>query len=241
MLQWVMLVCIIGYKKMKSNIFLSVIIVLSLLFYPIFAQASPVTKQDAMVFANNTGKKLLMSFQEKDLEKRYQNLDDILVKRIDIDYIGKFVIGKYWRTMTKEQQQKYMDIFKRYGLAYYKTLPLEFASTLSYEVKNAEIDGKFTNIFTVVHFKLNEQPQDLSLVFRVHEADGIIKVVDVKIAESSMLLAYRSKFYKMISKNEEEIDWFLEDLEDITLSWEKSLSENLSSYQKYLEIEQENL
>ena len=41
-----------------------------------------------------------------------------------------------------------------------------------------------------------------------------------------MLLAYRSKFYEMIAKNEEEIDWFLEDLEDITRSYELSLQEN---------------
>lgn len=221
---------------MKSNIFLRVIIGLSVLLYSIRCFAVPVVTQDALNFANSTGKALLMSFQEKDLSKRYKQLDEIILKYVDIDYIGKFVIGKYWRIMTQEQQQKYMDIFKRYGLSYYKTLPLDFASTLTYKVVNTEIDGKFTNIFTVVNFDLNAQTQAISLVFRVHEKDGIIKAVDVKVAESSMLLAYRSKFYQMIAQNDEEIDWFLEDLEDTTKAWENSLNESLASTQKSLEI-----
>ncbi len=223
---------------MKSNIFLRLIIVLTLLFCTTPLQAAPIASQDALNFANTIGKELIMDFQEQNLAKRYEKLDNLLVKHIDIDYIAKFVIGKYWRNMTTEQQQKYIDIFKRYGLAYYKTLPLDFAASLTYEVIKAETDGKFTNVSTIVHFDINNQHQEMALIFRLHESGGIIKAVDVKIAESSMLLAYRSKFYEMIAQNDEEIDWFLEDLEDITNSWENSLKENATNKQKSLEIEQ---
>ena len=223
---------------MKSNIFLRLIIVLTLLFCTTNLQAAPIASQDALNFANTIGKELIMDFQEQNLAKRYEKLDNLLVKHIDIDYIAKFVIGKYWRNMTTEQQQKYIDIFKRYGLAYYKTLPLDFAASLTYEVIKAETDGKFTNVSTIVHFDINNQHQEMALIFRLHESGGIIKAVDVKIAESSMLLAYRSKFYEMIAQNDEEIDWFLEDLEDITNSWENSLKENATNKQKSLEIEQ---
>ncbi len=226
---------------MKSNIFLRLIIVIILLFYPKYVLANPIATQDALNFANTIGKELLMDFQEPDLAKRYEHLDSLLTKHIDIEYIAKFVIGKYWRNMTSEQQQKYIDIFKRYGLAYYKTLPLDFASSLTYEVIKAETDGKFTNVSAIVHFNINDQPQNLALVFRLHESTGIIKAVDVKVAESSMLLTYRSKFYEMIAQNDEEIEWFLEDLEDITRSWENSLNENALNDQKSLEIKQENL
>ena len=42
-------------------------------------------------------------------------------------------------------------------------------------------------------------------------------VRDLKIGESSLLIAYRERFYKMIHQdNDDEIDWFLEDLESIT-------------------------
>lgn len=226
---------------MKSNIFLRVIIGTFVLLFAMCCQAAPVAKVDAINFANTIGKQLLSDFQEKDLVKRYHNLDNLLLKHVDIEYIGKFVIGKYWRIMSSEQQKKYNDIFRRYCLSYYKTLPLDFASTLAYEVASANVDGKFTNVTAIVRFNMNDTPQEMALVFRLHEADGVIKLVDVKIAESSMLLAYRSKFYNMVVQNDEEIDWFLEDLEDTTTAWENSLNENSSNKQNSLEIKQEKL
>lgn len=226
---------------MKSNIFLRVIIGVSILFWSFCVQATPVAKQDALKFANTIGKELVTDFQEKNLTKRYQKLDEVLIKHVDMEYIAKFVIGKYWRIMTPKQQQRYIEIFKRYGMAYYKTLPLDFASSLTYKVVNAEIDGKFTNVAAEVSFNLNSQPQKMGLIFRIHESGGIIKAVDVKVAESSMLLVYRNKIYQMIAEDDEEIDWFLEDLEDTTSSWEESLKESSPKPQKSLEIGKENL
>lgn len=211
---------------MKSNIFLKVIIFCCFFVGIQNSLASPISREDALSFAKTKGEELLLSFQEPDLNKRYQLLDDLFIRYVDVDYISKFVIGKYWRTMTKEQQESYRQIFNRYCLAYYKTLPLDFASKINYEVIDAAIDGNFTAISAVVHINNNPQNiQDVALVFRVHETNGTIKVVDVKIAESSMLLVYRSKFYQMITQDEEEIDWFLEDLEDTTRSWEESLKQ----------------
>jgi hypothetical protein len=70
----------------------------------------------------------------------------------------------------------------------------------------------------------------------LHKVDNVIKAVDVKVAESSLLLSYRSKFYEMIAQNDGEIDWFLEDLGDLTSTLEKSLEQNVSTQQKSLEF-----
>ena len=168
-----------------------------------------------------------MNFQEPDINLRYEKLDNLFLQHIDVDYISKFVVGKYWRIMKPQQREKYQELFKRYGLLYYKTLPLDFANNLTYEIINAEIEEDYTNVASVIHVNLSaENPQNVALIFKLRKANNVIKVIDVKVAESSMLLAYRSKFYEMIAKNEEEIDWFLEDLEDITRSYELSLQEN---------------
>ena len=55
-------------------------------------------------------------------------------------------------------------------------------------------------------------------------------VRDLKIGESSLLIAYRERFNKMIhDDNDDEIDWFLEDLENITADKEQ---ENLLKLEK---------
>lgn len=212
---------------MKSNIFFQVIIFCCVFLNYTNCYATPPTKEEAISFANSKGKELLMNFQEPDIKLRYEKLDNLFLQHIDVDYISKFVVGKYWRIMKPQQREKYQELFKRYGLLYYKTLPLDFANNLTYEIINAEIEEDYTNVASVIHVNLSaENPQNVALIFKLRKANNVIKVIDVKVAESSMLLAYRSKFYEMIAKNEEEIDWFLEDLEDITRSYELSLQEN---------------
>ena len=46
-----------------------------------------------------------------------------------------------------------------------------------------------------------------------------------------------SKFYEMIAQSDGEIEWFLEDLTDSTVTMEQNLKQNVISQQKYLEID----
>ncbi len=225
---------------MKSNKFLQVITGCLMLFAASLCRAEDLSAEEAKNFASTKGKELLMSFQEPDLAERYRQLDALFMTYIDIDYVSRFVLGRYWRQMSSEQQRRYRDIFVRYGLAYYKTLPLDYAKNLTYEIKGVEQEGAFVNVATNVHVFLGNDSQDVTLIFRLHKVDGVIKAVDVKVAESSLLLAYRSKFYEMIAQDDGEIEWFLEDLEMLASSLEHSLNENVSNQQNSLEFAAEN-
>ena len=223
---------------MKSNKILQVIIGLMLIFGTGSVRAQELSEAEALQFASTKGEELLMSFQEPDLAKRYQKLDELFLNYIDVDYVSRFVVGKYWRQMTDEQRVRYRKIFIKYGLSYYKTLPLDYAKKLTYQIKGAEKDGQFVNVSTIVQVDLGEQEkQNVVLIFRLHKTGNIIKAVDVKVAESSLLLAYRSKFYEMIAQSDNEIEWFLEDLGDLAESMARSLDEQAAKKQKSLEFE----
>ena len=223
---------------MKSNKILQVIIGLMLIFGTGSVRAQELSEAEALQFASTKGEELLMSFQEPDLAKRYQKLDELFLNYIDVDYVSRFVVGKYWRQMTDEQRVRYRKIFIKYGLSYYKTLPLDYAKKLTYQIKGAEKDGQFVNVSTIVQVDLGEQEkQNVVLIFRLHKTGNIIKAVDVKVAESSLLLAYRSKFYEMIAQSDNEIEWFLEDLGDLAESMARSLDEQAKKKKKSLEFE----
>lgn len=115
---------------MKSNIFLHFITGCFMFLAIGNLQAKPLSSAEAINFADTKGKELIQTFQEENLKKRYQLLDEMIIKYIDIEHISRFVIGKYWRMMTNEQKQLYKEIFTRYGLALYKTLPLEYAKNI---------------------------------------------------------------------------------------------------------------
>lgn len=212
---------------MKSNIFLRVIISLMLFWANVEAKSQELSVAEAMDFANTKGKELLMAFQEEDLAVRYRGLDDIFLMHIDVGYVAKFVMGKYWRQMSEKQRQQYEEIFVRYGLAFYKTLPLEYAKNLEYEIVSASMDRGFVDVIANVRVKMGQEVQVITLTFRLHKVNGVIKVVDVKVAESSLLLSYRGKFYQMVAECDGEIEWFLEDLNDLAISMERNLQENV--------------
>lgn len=227
---------------MKSNIFLYFITWCMLSLFAMDCCAANLSVNEALYFAENQGEKLLMTFQEPDLVKRYKELDDIFVKHIDIDYVSKFVVGKHWRRMSEEQKKRYQDSFLRYGLAFYKTLPLDYAKDVTYQIKGVDVDGAFVNVVTNVSVNLGgDNPQNITLVFRLHKVGGIIKAVDVKIAESSLLLSYRGKFYEMIAQSDDEIDWFLDDLDDLVKTLEYGLKQNVATQQKYLEFDDKTI
>ena len=98
---------------MKSNKFLQVITGCVMLVAAGVCRAEDVTVEEARRFAATKGEELLMSFQEPDLVERYRQLDALFMTYIDIDYVSRFVVGRYWRQMTAEQQKRYRDLFVR--------------------------------------------------------------------------------------------------------------------------------
>lgn len=92
---------------MKRNHFLQLIIVCLWLFCSFSVFAAPIDSQKAKDWVNDKGRVLLDTFNEPDLQKKYRQLDELFFKHVDLDYIGKFVVGKYWRQMSAEQQARY--------------------------------------------------------------------------------------------------------------------------------------
>mgnify|MGYP002539932799 FL=1 len=90
---------------MKRNHFLQLIIILAVLFCVPAAKAEPIPEAEAQAWADEKGRLLLTTFREPDLALRYETLDKLFLEHIDLEYISKFIMGKYWKTMTPDQRQ----------------------------------------------------------------------------------------------------------------------------------------
>lgn len=87
---------------MKSNSFLRLIIFSLCLFSALPARAEAITETEARVWTQDKGQRLLNAFAETDLKKRYAELDTMFLNFVDLDYISKFVLGKYWRRLNEK-------------------------------------------------------------------------------------------------------------------------------------------
>lgn len=220
---------------MKSKIFLQLIIFCFACFVGLASAAEKINPKEAEAWANQKGRALLDAFSLQDLKSKYAKLDEMFLNDVDLDYIGKFVVGKYWRQMSKEQQERYIPLFKRYSLSLYKSFPLSFSLDIDFKVTNVKLEKDYADITTQIILdepELAAQNQDkILVVFRVHKVKDKLKIIDLKLAESSLILSYRGRFYEMLRSVDDEIEWFLEDLEMITASAEA---------QNQMKLEQQN-
>ena len=211
---------------MKSKKYLQLIILCLLVSFSVVLPAKAMTRETAVRWAEDKGNLLLSTFQEKDLAVKYQKLDELFLQYVDLDYIGRFVVGKYWRQMNEDQRQRYQEIFKRYALGTYKSFPLTFDTKITFDITNAVVSPQYTDVYAFIDLGVKDEngvPKRFNVMFRLTEKEGREpRLIDIKLAESSLILSYRNRFYEMIAASEDDIEWFLEDLATVTESTERT-------------------
>lgn len=210
--------------------FLGLFLFMGFLF-PSFCYSSPVENSKAIVWVNDTGHKLIDALSTSDIDSKYATLDEMFKKDVDMDYISRFVIGKYWKAMDKNQQAEYVDLFSRYALNLYKSYPLEFDTKgLGFEVLSVQQYKKFTDVTCLIRLPekmVSETLDSINVKFKLTQNDEKIMIIDLIFGESSLLMTYRTRFYDMIKSLDYEMSWFLEDFADMVASAEKTAQEKL--------------
>lgn len=217
---------------MKLKYFLQLIILfLSFLTISSPCLAENLTVNEAEIWAQNKGKEIL-DILTGDSADKIGKLDDIADNDVDMDYAARFVMGKYWRQMTDEQKQIYLPLFKRYTKSLYQAYSFDLKKgDIDFSIDRALETKNGVDVFCTVLIKAVENNVDdgskggIGATFSLAKVGDKIKVRDLKIEESSFLHAYRERFYKMIHEdNDDEIDWFLEMLEEIVVDSEEKLN-----------------
>ena len=212
---------------MKIKYFLKLILLFLFVFLPLSARCEALKEKEAEIWASNKGEEILKILANKDLEQKYADLDKILYEDIDLDHAARFVMGKYWRQMSNEQKEIYIPLFKRYTAAVYKSFPLDIPeNSIGYEITKILPNKSFYDVICTINLKTDEKQNTpkteqkeakINVIFSLVKQENKIMVRDLKIGESSLLIAYRERFYKMLHQdNDDEIEWFLEDLENLT-------------------------
>lgn len=206
---------------MKIKYFLQLIILFLSITLPLHPADAALNEAVARRWAENKGSEILQILAEPNSENKYAALDKILATDIDLDYAARFVVGKYWRMMNEEQQSQYVALFKRYVTALYKNYPLDIAAnSINFNIEKT-LPQK-DKVIVKCRISLNTlQKEDgkiteFRVLFVLKENGNHIQVEDLKVEDSSLLLSFRDRFYKIIHEdNDDEISWFLEDFNAI--------------------------
>lgn len=207
---------------MKIKYFLQLIILFLSITLPLHPADAALNEAVARRWAENKGSEILQILAEPNSENKYAALDKILATDIDLDHAARFVVGKYWRMMNEEQQSQYVALFKRYVAAIYKNYPLDIAAnSINFNIEKTlpqkdKVIVKCRISLNDLQTDNDEKPTSFKVLFVLKENGNHIQVEDLKVEDSSLLLSFRERFYKMIHQdNDDEISWFLEDFNAI--------------------------
>ena len=167
--------------------------------------------------------KILISYQNEDLpnENRFLMIEQTINNNFAGAGIGKFVAGQSWSNANKETKKKYIKNFKRH-LALNIASMMQGYSGQEYKIFESKIDSK--NKVTLVDMEIYSETSSLIVTWRVKKSKDRFFVIDLIVADISLVVTKRSEFNSMLKT----VDYNLEDFNQILLD------QNEKSYQKII-------
>lgn len=131
---------------------------------------------------------------------------------LDLDFIGKFVLGRYWRTATPKQRKEFIDVYRKLNIQAwserfneFKGRHFEFLGTE--KAKSKDNDQVYVNTQVPM-----PEGAPASVKWRVKETNGKMRIVDIIIENVSLAITAQKEYTSYIQKSPNGIDGLISDL-----------------------------
>lgn len=165
---------------------------------PAAAQVGQAQVDQAVALIQSLAEQALAVLRRQDmsLEQREAVFRKLLREGFDMEFIGRFVLGKHWREMTPEQQAEYLEVFSEYVLQTYSRRLGGYAGQ-TFTVVGARPAGQRD---VMVQTRIDQPSgQPILADWRVR-ADGGPRIVDVMVEGVSMAVTQRSEFSAVVQR-----------------------------------------
>src|SRR6516162_3729278 len=112
--------------------------------------------------------------------------------------IARFVLGRYWRSASQQEQQEFLNLFEDYVVFVYGTRLSNFNGE-TFKVRGSRTDENSTIVSTDILSPSGEAP--IKVDWRLVTDKGAFKINDVVIEGISMLVTQRSEFASVIQRH----------------------------------------
>jgi len=147
--------------------------------------------------------------------ERIARFRELFKRGFDVEAIGRFVLGRYWREATEAEQQEYLRLFEDLIVATYAGRFSEYSGeTLTVLDARPEEDRV---LLVTSHVNRTSGPP-IRLDWRIVERNGGFKIVDVVVEAVSMSVTQRSEFASVIQRGGGKVQSLIVALRDKTKS-----------------------
>ena len=167
--------------------------------------------------------KIIYAYQNNDLpsENRFLMIEQTINNNFAGSGIAKFVAGKSWNGASKDTKIEYIKLFKRH-LALNIASMMQGYSNQNYELTNSNYDEK--NKVSLIDMEVYSDTGSIQVTWRVKKSKDRYFVIDLLVADISLVVTKRSEFNSMLKTVDYNLDKFNE----------KLIAQNDLSYSKLL-------
>jgi phospholipid transport system substrate-binding protein len=181
----------------------------------VFLVAAPPSHADeaadaasSQAFIRDLAQRALVIVNSKTMKdaERADGFRALFVVAFDIPDIGRFVLGRHWRTASADQQQQFLAAFEDFTVLTWSTRFKDY-SGVSLEVEGA---SPAEEGYLIVDSRIvRKQGDPLPVGWRVHKVDGKWKITDILIENVSMALTQRQDFSAVVQSSGGTVDGLL--------------------------------
>ena len=189
----------------------------------IFSIPSHVFADEAKNWLKTEIDKIIYAYQNSDLpsENRFLMIEQTINNNFAGSGIAKFVAGKSWNGASKDTKLEYIKLFKRH-LALNIASMMQGYSNQNYELTNSNYDEK--NKVSLIDMEVYSDTGSIQVTWRVKKSKDRYFVIDLLVADISLVVTKRSEFNSMLKTVDYNLDKFNE----------KLVAQNELSYSKLL-------
>lgn len=181
-----------------------------------FAQISlaDINKENAITMVENLTQKGIEEVINSNapIEEKNRIFKKLFTENLDLDFIGRYVLGRYWRTATPQQKKEFISLYKEFNVKTWSKRFDEFkGKSFVFEGTTSASNPKQVFVNTKVPMP---EGAPVSVKWRVYENKGKLKIIDIIIENVSLAQTARNEYTVFISKSPKGIDGLLENLRE---------------------------
>jgi len=138
-------------------------------------------------------------------QKRFRS---IMLNSFDLNGVGKWVIGRYWRRISKSERAEYLKLFEKFVIATYSK------RFRGYTKAKLQINGTTKRKNSAfVNSQINRKgSKPIRIIWRVKLANGKYKIIDIVIEGMSWVQTQRSEFVSVIRNSDGKVSGLMDAL-----------------------------
>ena len=179
------------------------------IFFTFFLNINLAFGDDSADWLKEEIDKILISYQNVDLpnENRFLMIEQTINNNFAGTGIAKFVAGEAWNRASKDTKKEYVKNFKRH-LALNIASMMQGYSNQKYQLSESKIDKK--NKIILIDMEIFSETGSLVVTWRVKKSKDRFFVIDLIVADISLVVTKRSEFNSMLKNVDYNLSKFNE-------------------------------